>query len=214
MFPRSLVRSGGVARLAARAVATAVSGIAWFFLLAPNSLGGPVGMVWVSGTSMEPTMHTGDLVVVYEQASYDVGDVVAFEIPGGGTVIHRIIAVTDAGYQFQGDNRDFADPWFLGADSIIGRQVALLPQAGTLLTKLGQPPMMALAVTVMALLWRNGRSRSEEATSGDGLVTTDVQDYPLSATPVWPVEGGRRRANRAQGCELRLRRHRSLRARP
>ncbi len=216
MSPRSPVRSGGVARLAARAVLTVAAGVAWFFLLAPNSLGGPVGMVWVSGTSMEPTMHTGDLAVMYRQSSYDVGDVVAFEIPGGATVIHRIIDVTDAGYQFQGDNRDFADPWFLGPDSIIGRQVALVPKAGTLVTKLGQPPVMALTVAVMALVWWNGRSGNEdEATSEagflDGAVDAAVDEYSLSSVSVWSGERARRRALGRQVCELRLRRYRSLR---
>lgn len=156
-FLRARSRPEGVRRRLLRAAALATAALAWFVWLAPNSLGGPVGVVWVSGTSMEPTMHTGDLAILYEQDRYAVGDVVAFEIPGGGTVIHRIIAVTDDGYRFQGDNRDFADPWLLDGDSIIGRQVALVPRAGTVITALGQPHAMAVSVAMLALLWWSGR---------------------------------------------------------
>ena len=122
-------------------------------LLAPTGLGGPVGLIWVSGTSMEPGLHTGDLVVVYDHDEYEVGQVVAFEIPGGGNVIHRIIEVTEDGYRFQGDNRDFADPWILDDDEIIGSAAFDVPHAGSFITMLGRPIVLAGLVTAMALLW-------------------------------------------------------------
>lgn len=121
--------------------------------LAPTGLGGPVGLIWVSGTSMEPNLQTGDLVVVYEHDTYDVGDVVAFRIPGGGTVIHRVIDATADGYRFQGDNRDFADPWLLGRDDIIGAKAVTVPNAGSAMTVLGRPAIMAALVAALALLW-------------------------------------------------------------
>jgi signal peptidase I len=122
----------------------------WYLLCAPTGLGGPVGLIWVSGTSMEPGLKTGDLVIVYEHDSYEVGDVVAFEILGGGQVIHRIIERTDDGYRFQGDNRDFADPWVIGHGDIVGAAALEIPKAGTVMTMLGRPPV--LAVLVMALV--------------------------------------------------------------
>ena len=182
---RSPARSGGVARLAVRSLLLLAAAFGWYVTLAPNSLGGPVGVIWVSGTSMEPTMHTGDLAVVYERSSYDVGDVVAFEIPGGGTVIHRIIEVTGDGYRFQGDNREFADPWVLDEDAIIGEQVALVPRAGDVVTQLGQPPVMAASVAAMVLLWALGRRRPDETdegeVDGDGIVHIHLPSRRVSS---------------------------------
>jgi signal peptidase len=150
--PRAARRSGGVHGVLGRLALLGTFAVAWFVFLAPTGLGGPVGLIWVSGTSMEPMMHTGDLAVLYEQESYGEGDVVAFEIPGGGTVIHRIIAVENGAYRFQGDNRDFADPWLLGEDAIVGRRLTHVPHAGSVMSELGRPIVMAALVAVLALL--------------------------------------------------------------
>jgi len=115
-------------------------------------------MIWVSGTSMEPTLHTGDLSVVYRRDHYEVGDIVAFTIPEGGTVIHRVVEAGPEGYRFQGDNRDFHDPWVLDATEVRGLQVLSVPMAARLLTTLGHPGVMAGLVMCLVVLWRLRRS--------------------------------------------------------
>lgn len=158
------------AHAARRGAITAALVVVWVLWLLPTGLGGPVGLIWVSGTSMQPSMHTGDLAMTYRQDSYDVGDVVAFEIPGGGTVIHRIIEVEPDGYRFQGDNRDFADPWVLGDEAIVGRRVFHLPHAGSVLTMLGHPATMGAAVAALVLL--QARRPDRPRTRGDRVPTT------------------------------------------
>src|SRR5437868_9645307 len=54
-----------------------VAVVGWFVALRPAQLGGPATFVVVQGVSMEPTYHTGDLVISHRQSSYAVGDVVA-----------------------------------------------------------------------------------------------------------------------------------------
>src|SRR5207249_141134 len=49
----------------------------WLYL-APAGLGGPVTYVATYGTSMEPKLHTGDMVLVREHGDYHVGQVVAY----------------------------------------------------------------------------------------------------------------------------------------
>src|SRR5690606_18206258 len=91
-------RSGGLALL----VFTVLVGV-WAVLFRPGSLGGPATYIVVSGTSMEPLMHTGDFVILQERPHYDVGDVVAYPVRdgtgAGALVIHRIIGGSaDAGF--------------------------------------------------------------------------------------------------------------------
>src|SRR5205823_5560673 len=50
--------------------------VLWF--LAPLQLHGHTGYAIVSGISMEPRFHGGDLVLIHEQPSYHVGQVVAY----------------------------------------------------------------------------------------------------------------------------------------
>ncbi len=148
-------RASGPARpakvVAKLLVAAALIGT-WLTFLAPSSLGGPVSMIWVSGTSMEPTLFNGDLAVLYRANSYEVGDIVAFEIPEGGTVIHRVIRTTPTGYEFQGDNRDWQDPWDLDESWIQGRQIFHVPKAAQAMSWLAQPVVMAVLVGALVLV--------------------------------------------------------------
>lgn len=125
----------------------------WLVFLSPTGIGGPVGVIWVSGTSMEPGLKTGDLVITYEQDEYAIGDVVAFRIPQGGVIIHRIIEITEDGlYRFQGDNRRYEDRWELSADDIIGSRIVELHKAATIAAWLSQPLMLAAMVTIITFL--------------------------------------------------------------
>lgn len=93
----------------------------WFFTLRPVALGGPVQYVVVVGQSMEPTLHSGDLVVIRRQDEYAVGDIVSIETPIG-PVMHRIVGGNgDEGFVSQGDNNEITDPWSPTTSEIVGK---------------------------------------------------------------------------------------------
>ena len=78
-------------------------------------------LVTTYGTSMEPTLHAGDLVVVRPQDDYRVGDVVAYRSEQLGTIVlHRIIAREGDRYVFKGDNNSWIDEERPTADDLIG----------------------------------------------------------------------------------------------
>lgn len=143
-------------------------------LLWPATLGGKVHYVMVSGTSMEPHMHTGDLVLVREQGSYEVGDAVAYRIPAGETgegsvVIHRITGGTATkGFETQGDNRDRIDTWRPTGADVLGKRQLLVGRAGTAVAQLRNPlPLAVLAggFVFFSVAWRP-KSRSVEPATG------------------------------------------------
>ena len=93
----------------------------WFVTLRPAALGGPVQYVIIEGQSMEPTLHSGDLVVIRRQNEYAVGDIVSIETPIG-PVMHRIVGGDgDEGFVSQGDNNGIADPWRPTTSEIVGK---------------------------------------------------------------------------------------------
>lgn len=104
-------------------------------LVWPQPLGGEVAYAKVSGESMEPGLHTGDLVAVRRASGYDVGDVIAYRIPKGGpgagaVVIHRVTGGDgERGYTTQGDNRDSVDRWTPRDEDVLGRRWLLVPGA-------------------------------------------------------------------------------------
>ena len=115
------------------------------FLVWPGS---PIRMVIVSGTSMEPRLHTGDLVVTLRRGDYTVGDAVVYtaEIDGrvAGNVVHRIIAINpDGTFVLQGDNKDYRDPWDVPQDWMNGEVVIMIPKAYYVLSIWRHPIFLA-----------------------------------------------------------------------
>ena len=119
-------------------------------VLWPTAFGGTVSYVMVSGTSMEPGMHTGDLVITRTRPRYDVGDPVAFRIrqgePGAGNVvIHRLAGGNEVdGFTTRGDNRNYTDPWTPTRDDILGHRWILIPRAGLWIAQLRAPIPLGL----------------------------------------------------------------------
>src|SRR5437763_12887947 len=124
----------------------------------------------VRGVSMEPTYHTGDLVIARAQPSYSVGDIVAYKVPQGDvgaglTVIHRIVGGSaGSGYVIQGDNNPAPDDWHPKLANIEGKAWVLIPRGGQLLAFLHAPiPLAALAASVAVSMIVYGKGGSAPA---------------------------------------------------
>jgi len=118
--------------------------MAWFLLLRPVFLGGDASYIVVSGSSMEPTMYTDDLVVLRQQERYGEGDAIAF-YADGGVVIHRIVGGSEeSGFVTRGDNRTVVDAWRPYPQHILGRTWLRIPQLGTLVQHLQAPWLLGL----------------------------------------------------------------------
>lgn len=128
----------------------------WFFTARPAFLGGPASYITISGVSMEPTLSSGDLVIVREQDSYEAGDIIAFRIPAGEAgaglnVVHRIVGGSgDVGYDTQGDNRGSLDPWHPKNEDVIGKRWVDVPFSGRVLTTLRDPLLVGILAGVLA----------------------------------------------------------------
>ena len=140
----------------------AVAGI-WAAFALPSGLGGPLGLIWVHGTSMEPTLQAGDVAIVYRSDAYVVGDVIAFAAPEGAVVIHRVIDVEGDTYVPQGDNRERTDHWRPTAEDITGRMVVRLPGAGDALLWLRRPSVLGALTIALVFGLLIKRPRPETA---------------------------------------------------
>jgi signal peptidase I len=136
-------RAGGIALVI-------LACVLWAMFLRPQALGGRAGYVLVSGTSMEPRYHTGDMVVVHRQAGYHPGQLIAYRVPkgdpmAGAQVIHRIIGGNEQdGFIVRGDNRTAADVWRPKNVDIVGAKVGSVPHAIVVLQYLRSPLLLGL----------------------------------------------------------------------
>ena len=141
----------------------------WFLTARPAFLGGSAGYVMVEGVSMQPRLHTGDLVITDRTNDYSKGDVIAYRIPKGepgegSMVIHRIVGGTAAkGYVTQGDNREGTDIWRPTDGDVVGEMRYLVPKGGLAISALKNPLILAvLAGFVVFMIVAFDRSSDDE----------------------------------------------------
>jgi signal peptidase len=131
---------------------------AWWVELRPTTfLGGPASFITVKGTSMLPTLKTGDFVLAEAQSGYRVGELVVYEVPkgwpgAGADFIHRIVAGdATTGYTLKGDNNPHPDPWTVPRSDIVGKEVVVIPGFGNTLLVLRSPVFAGLVAALVAM---------------------------------------------------------------
>ena len=121
----------------------------------------------VSGDSMSPAITQGDLVFLRKDSAYEPGQIVAYNNPDLGLLLHRIVARADtaasgpdageSGERFvlQGDNKNLPDGYQPLPSEIRGRLLWRLPGVGKPFDLLRDPLVLAVVTAVGAglILW-------------------------------------------------------------
>ena len=152
---------------------------AYFVLMASAGVTSP--FVIVSGSSMEPTYHSGDLLLVRSvaPASISEGDIVVFHTPRKGVsmglpprIAHRVVGIQPVngmlGYRTTGDNSD-QDSFVVPSNLLIGAVRTNLGPIGKVLAVISNVKLLlviglplALAGAVFWLLTRADEEQDEE----------------------------------------------------
>lgn len=134
--------------------------------LAGNALPMPfgIGTAVVMSGSMEPTLSVNDLVVIGEDESYAVGDIVVYQ-SSDGLVIHRIVKIEDEMITARGDaNNAEDDP--IPSIYIKGKMILAIPHVGGAARAVKSLPgtliLLAAAVLLFEMSWRKEKAGDEE----------------------------------------------------
>src|SRR5688572_27736668 len=112
--------------------------------------------------SREPALSVGSLAIVAHDASaLTEGQAVAFRLPSGVVVTHRIVEVveTDTGtfLRTKGDANEDPDPSLVPVTTVVGPVQLSLPLIGFLLAMLGMPiglvAILSVAATLITAIW-------------------------------------------------------------
>lgn len=163
---------------AAIALLLGMLGFAWL-AFAPAALGGSASYVIINGSSMKPGLSPGDLVIVRKASAYQVGDVVTYQHPTIGPVIHRIVDRDGDRFILQGDSNSWLDSYNPGAAEIAGVKWLRVPSAGTVISHLRAPrifPLVGIFVTGIAIMMRAKRPQSPAARRDAGLDRLQLLD--------------------------------------
>lgn len=120
------------------------------FILAPIQMGGQATYVIISGNSMEPNFHLGDLAIVRQATSYQIGDIVTYKNAElGKNVIHRIIGFEAGHFIIKGDNNSWIDAYRPTQDEIVGKLWIYIPALGKAIEWTRIPINLAIITAVM-----------------------------------------------------------------
>jgi signal peptidase I len=164
--------------------------LAWW-MLAPPQLGGRTSYAVIYGISMEPRFHGGDLVLLRQQPSYHVGQIVGYHSNKlGKPVMHRIIKIDESGrYYFKGDNNNFVDPEHPLESQLFGSEWVRLPGVGSALERVHSPRNAAILGGLVALFVLGGgsaRAKRRRRRHGDDSWAAPVAPAAPEPTPVVP----------------------------
>lgn len=121
-----------------------------WIVFAPMQLGGPAAYIMITGNSMEPKFHTGDLVIVFRQTSYHVGEMVAYRNAElGRPVFHRIVETRGEHFVFKGDNNSWLDSYQPVQNELLGAYWTQLPSAAKWIQWIRIPLHMGITLGII-----------------------------------------------------------------
>jgi len=119
-------------------------------MLAPIPMGGQATYVIISGNSMEPNFHLGDLAIVHQETTYQIGDIVTYQNAElGKNVIHRIIGLEPGHFILKGDNNSWIDSYHPGGNEIVGKLWIYIPGMGKIIEWTRIPINLAIITAAM-----------------------------------------------------------------
>ena len=188
--PRHRLRSLGVPKWAGTLLLIVLL-LPFLLFAVPQAIGADHGFVILSG-SMEPALSPGDVVIISDSASVQIGDVITFD--GGDTVpiTHRIIGVEDGQYITKGDANENADGAAVSPANVLGRVVLTIPLVGYVIlwanTPVGQillvvVPLVALGVSSL-YRWSTDDPEAVDTVDADAATATPDTDATV------PLETG------------------------
>lgn len=121
------------------------------------------GAAVLSG-SMEPTIMTGDMIIVRAEESYADGDIVVYQT-GRILVVHRIVASDETTVTTRGDANNTEDAP-IDRSQIKGKVIYKIPHVGTAVRLLKTPVATILlilgAVLTVEIPYRKAKNKADE----------------------------------------------------
>ncbi len=95
-----------------------------------TNIAGGYKLFLVQSGSMEPSIMTGDIVVINRQKNYFVNDSVTFKDSQNRVVTHRIVNIDQEKISTKGDANRTDDPEIINQNMILGKVLLVLPKLG------------------------------------------------------------------------------------
>ena len=125
-------------------------------------VGGYSALVVLSG-SMEPTIMTGEVIVIHSQSDYEIKDILTYR-DSGVLVTHRIVDKTETTYTTRGDANNVDDPPIKKSQAV-GKTIFHIPYLGKVILFVQSPIGLASVLAVLVglkVMYSLIRSKQED----------------------------------------------------
>lgn len=109
-------------------------------------VGGYSALIVLSG-SMEPTIMTGEVIVIHAQDEYKNGDILTYR-EDGALVTHRIVNVTEDTFTTRGDANNTDDPPIKKSQAV-GKTIFHIPYLGKVILFIQSPVGLVCVLTIL-----------------------------------------------------------------
>lgn len=109
-------------------------------------IGGYSALIVLSG-SMEPTIMTGEVIVIHEQKDYQIKDILTYR-DNGILVTHRIVDETETTYTTRGDANNTDDPPIQKSQAV-GKTIFHIPYLGEVILFIQSPIGLASVLAIL-----------------------------------------------------------------
>ncbi|MFA5750230.1 MAG: signal peptidase I [Candidatus Shapirobacteria bacterium] len=116
-----------------------------------NFIGGYRSFLVQSG-SMEPSIMTGDIIIINKQKQYFKNDVITFQNEKNGIVTHRILNIEKNKFITKGDANRTSDPEEITQDIILGKVIITIPKLGYLVAFTKTLPGLILLIIIPVII--------------------------------------------------------------
>lgn len=111
------------------------------------------GILEVASGSMEPTIHTGDIIVIdTNEEHFNIDDIITFYDKEGSFVTHRIISKDEDGSFITKGDMNNTDDGIVKPNQIVGKCIYRLGSVGNLIKTLKSPIVMVMIFIVGVLI--------------------------------------------------------------
>ncbi len=123
----------------------------------------------IESGSMEPTIQTGSVSFINKHTKYSEikeNDVIAFNLNAGTKVTHRVIKITDEGFETKGDANDNSDGITTTKNNFIGKNIFSIPKLGYVIkltqTLTGKIVLVTIIVVILVIAFFLGDSKKSK----------------------------------------------------
>ncbi len=105
--------------------------------------------------SMEPSIQTGSLSFINKHVKYEdikENDVIAFGLSTGDKATHRVVKITEEGFETKGDNNDVSDVKLTTKENYIGKNIFSIPKVGYGVKIIQTPKGKIILGTIIVIL--------------------------------------------------------------